>query len=445
MNIQQFAARCERAIGQTIIAEGLYVRLLRVVQGPLTLTMVLELVRPATRSALQRLLALGPTLATATSTSAVRVQQLAGEVLVELPLPDAAWRTPSARELAKHSQGLRVCIGLDAMRRPVCVDLHQHGACFWVGPSRRGKTQSIKSTLYALAQTDAKYVVLSQKRADWSSFEDLAGCIGVVSDPAESLSALTWLAETLRIRAKLGAGGHAHIVVVDDLLNLLSVQPGCAAPLAEISSMGAGLGIHLLAGTQEAGSKRGTGGAGVENNATARVLYKSSNASAGARAAGAGGVGLEALSGAKGDALLLLDGDGVRVATAFCDDADVLMLPAGATTARPWVAQPVCDDIPAWLRRPPKHQLPAPVQPVQPVVVASVDASDASDMDPVQPVQPVQPVETWPLAARRPLTPDESLQVRELSRAGASLNSLCITVYGVKSEKTFGWIKEALK
>jgi len=429
MNIQQFAARCERAIGQTIVAEGLYVRLLRVVQGPLTLTMVLELVRPATRSALQRLLALGPTLATATGTSAVRVQQVAGTVLVELPLPDAAQRTPSARELAKHSQGLRVCIGLDAMRRPVCVDLHQHGACFWVGPSRRGKTQSIKSALYALAQTDSKYVVLSQKRADWSSFEDLVGCIGVVSDPSESLSALHWLAETLRIRAALGCGGHAHIVVVDDLLNLLSVQPNCAAPLAEISSMGAGLGIHLLAGTQEAGSKRGTGGAGVENNATCRVLYKSSNASAGARAAGAGGTGLEALSGAKGDALLLLDGDGVRVATAWCDDADVLLLPAGGERKRrPWM----------------RVAAPQPVQLVAPVVVASVDASDASDVDQLQPVQPVQPVATWPIKARRPLTAEEAFQVRELARAGASLNSLCTTIYGVKSGQTFSWIKEAL-
>lgn len=429
MNIQQFAAQCERAIGQTIVAEGLYVRLLRVVQGPLTLTMVLELVRPATRSALQRLLALGPTLATATSTPAVRVQQHAGTVLVELPLPDAALRTPSARELAKHSDGLRVCIGLDAMRHPVCVDLHQHGACFWVGPSRRGKTQSIKSTLYALAQTEAKYVVLSQKRADWSSFEDLAGCIGVVSDPSESLAALHWLAETLRIRAKLGCGGHAHIVVVDDLLNLLSVEPGCGAPLAEISSMGAGLGIHLLAGTQEAGSKRGTGGAGVENNATCRVLYKSSNASAGARAAGAGGVGLEALSGAKGDALLLLDGDGVRVATAWCNDADVLMLPAGGERKRrPWmrVAAP---------------QRVQPVQPVQPMALASADASDASDVDPVQ---PVQPVETWPLATRRPLTADEASAVRDLAGCGYSLNRLCATVYGVKDSRTFTWIKEAL-
>lgn len=426
MNIQQFAAQCERAIGQTIVAEGLCVRLLRVIQGPLTLTMILELVRPATRSALQRLLALGPTLATATNTSSVRVQQVAGAVLVELPLPDAAQRTPSARELAKHSAGLRVCIGLDAMRRPVCVDLHQHGACFWVGPSRRGKTQSIKSVLYALAQTDSKYVVLSQKRADWSSFEDLAGCIGVVSDPSESLSALTWLAETLRIRAALGCGGPpAHIVVVDDLLNLLSVQPGCAAPLAEIASMGAGLGIHLLAGTQEAGSKRGTGGAGVENNATCRVLYRSSSAAAGARAAGAGGSGLEALSGAKGDALLLLDGHSARVATAWCDDNDVLMLPAGGERKRrPWL-----------------RAAPQPVQPVQPVVLCSENASDVSDMDPVQ---PVQPVETWPLAARRPLTDDEALRVRDLARAGHSVNRLCATVYGVKDGRTFGWIKEAL-
>ena len=48
------------------------------------------------------------------------------------------------------------------------------------------------------------------------------------------------------------------LVVVDDLLNLLERAPQVAGPLAEIASMSAGLGVHLLAGTQEAGSKRGT-------------------------------------------------------------------------------------------------------------------------------------------------------------------------------------------
>lgn len=334
-NVKQYIAWAEKRIGRLIVAEGLRCGLLGVVQGPLTLTFKVRLLQPSP-AALRRLLGLGPALAQALQVSAVRIAEQPGHIAIELPSPIT--RTPGAVDLAQHTRGLCVAVGYNTLRRPVMVDLQQHGALFWVGPSRRGKTQSMKATLYALARRNGsrlKYMVLSQKRHDWAAFETACGCMGLVSQPAEALRALTWAAETVRN----GGWPGLHLVVVcDDLLNLLSAEPGIADPLAEIASMGAGLDVHLLAGTQEAGSKRGTGGAAVENNATAKILYRLTSAAAGARAAGQADAGIEALSGAKGDALLLLDGQGERIATGWADDREILQLTQrqpGALVA-PW-------------------------------------------------------------------------------------------------------------
>lgn len=438
--VRQYAAWCEKRMAATVVAEGLEVALLGVVQGPLTLTYRVRLMRP-TPAALRRLLGMGDALAQALQVAAVRLTQAPGAILIEVPLPAEAHRTPTASELARHTQRLKVAVGFDAMRRPVHVDLRQHGALFWIGPSRRGKTQSMKSTLYALARANAqmfRYVILSQKRADWRAFEPAAGCMGVVSDPAEALDVLQWAAALLQGRAETGTGGAAFVIVADDLLNLLTAEPDLAAPLAEIASMGAGLGVHLLAGTQEGGSKRGTGGAGVENNATARILYRSSSAAAGARAAGVGGAGLEALSAAKGDALLLVDGESVRVATGIADDREIALLPASMRVVAPWRsatgAQPAATDDHQW-----QPAQPATAHPADP---AGVGGAVGGALPPVDPVAMVA-ARIFPIE-RRPPSAAEAAVIRQLAEAGESLNSLCKRVYGGKDGKAFAWVKEAL-
>ncbi|MCB0074771.1 MAG: hypothetical protein KDE20_25070, partial [Caldilineaceae bacterium] len=244
---------CEQRIANLIIAEGLHVGLLGVTQGPLTLTFRLRLLRPSP-AALRKLLGLGPALSQALGVRGVRVTAQPGYVALELPSPTP--RTPGAGLLARHTRGLRLCVGVDAQRRPVHVDLRQHGALFWIGPSRRGKTQSMKSSLYALARANGprlRFVVLchARKEADWAAFAPAAGCLGIVTAPVEQERVLVWAAGDLLQTAP----PYAVAIICDDLLNLLGGAE-LAAPLAELASMGAGLGVHLLAGTQEAGSKR---------------------------------------------------------------------------------------------------------------------------------------------------------------------------------------------
>jgi len=430
--IRQYAAWAEKQIARLVVSEGLAVGLLGVTQGPMVLTYRVRLLQPAPGS-LRKLLSLGPALSQALQSPGVRVSEQPGHIAIEVPSP--VKRTPSASELARASKGLSVAVGMDAQRRPVRVNLQGHGALFWIGPSRRGKTQSMKSTLYALAARNGgrvRYVILSQKRSDWQSFEGAAGCLGLVSKPAEALDVLTWASNLLQARAESGHGaGIALVIVADDLLNMLSREPGLSEPLSEISSQGAGLSVHLLAGTQEAGSKRGTGGAGVENNATARILFRTSSATAAARATGQGAEGLQALSGAKGDALLLLDGEPVRIATGLADDREILQLKQSAGRGRPW----------------------ARVSPVSPVRrdaphVNSAGAENGDTWGPGANGDQSDSAVTGdgsPVLEGEPVTDEDRALVRRVYAQIGSKNGACRALWGYKNAKTYGWLSTALE
>lgn len=445
-SIRQYIAWAEKRIGQLVVAEGLHCGLLGVTQGPLTLTFRVRLLRPSP-AALRKLLGMGPALAAALQCGSVRVSQGPDAVVIEIPSPQP--RTPTGRELARHTHGLVVCVGYSALRQPVRVDLRQHGALFWVGPSRRGKTQSMKCALYALARQvqspRLRYVILSQKQQDWQAFAAAAGCMGVVSDPGEAQIVLDWTVRQLQAAAQRGLG-YTLVIVCDDLLNLLARAPGIADALAEIASMGAGLGVHLLAGTQSAGSKAGTGGTGVEANVTARIVYKSSSATAAARDAGQGGAGLDLLTAHKGDALLIVDGEPHRIATGYADDRDIVQLHPGDLVVAPWRFLTGSD---IGSMEPHGNRLEPPVEPdstrVEPLRTGSITppGDHAHGGHTEGETGNREPVLTWPIEAREP-TLIEAHIIRQMYADGKSLSALCRTIYGHKNDRTFAWIKDAV-
>ena len=132
--IQQWIAWAEQKIAAVVVGEKLQVGLVGVVQGPLTVTFKVRLLKPSP-AALRKTLHLGPALAQALSVDGVRITDTAQGILLELPSPQP--RTPSAEELAKHSRGIGVAVGLDQWRRPVGVNLAHHPTVLFVGPSRR--------------------------------------------------------------------------------------------------------------------------------------------------------------------------------------------------------------------------------------------------------------------------------------------------------------------
>lgn len=433
MTIAQYAVRCERQIARVVTAEGLHVVQRGVVQGPLTLTYRLQL-RQASPANLRRLLGLEMALGVALG-APVRMAVNGFAIDVEVGLPAGAWRTPRARELAQYGGGgLTVCVGLDSLRRPALVNLAEHGALLWVGPSGRGKTQSMQATVYQLCQRGPVQFFVLTFKADWQAFAQVPGCLGLVRTGAESLQALRWTIANMR-----SEDDEPVIVVVDDLLNLLAALPGLGDPLGEIASLGRAARTHLLIGTQEAGSRRGTGGGGVEANATARILYRATSAAAAARAAGAGDSGVDSLSAARGDALLLVDGEQRRIATGYMA-GETLTVGGGWTPRRaPWA---VVADRQAQPRATGHNQ-------GQPVVAPPTFSPDVSDVGgDVGGVVVVAEDDTALLAGfpigKRALTAEEAARVRQLASRGYSLNRLTQLVYTHKDGQRFGWIKAAV-
>jgi len=439
--ITQYIAWCEKRIAILVIQEKLHVKLVRAIQGPLTITFQVRLLRPNQQS-LKKLFSMGSVLAQALQVEGVRISDSANGILIEVPSPVKI--TPNALRLVQVSSGLTVAVGLDQYRRPVYINLADHGAVFWIGPSRRGKTQSLKSTLYALIRSnhELQYIIIAQKVKDWCVFEDVAGCLGIVSHPDEIEAVFEWVVSQLHEAGRRDTG--KVVIVADDLVNLLTTSPDIAPDLEQIASMGAGLGFHLLAGTQAAGTKKGSGGTGVESNITARVLYKPASSTTGARNAGMGGVSLDQLSGAKGDAILIVDGYTTRIATAYVNDQDILQLPANEKEKPPWLssglAQTAANHAETSVNQ---------FQPVKPAVDSPTDHSadmenEGTDEDASQTGLGGLDSLEFPIGMRRPPTSEEALAIQAMRHDGMSLNAICRQVYGAKDGQTFGWVKEAL-
>ncbi len=412
-NLTRYIAWAERRIADVVTGERLAVGCAGVTQGPMTITYRLRLLHP-NRPDLARLLALGPTIAQAVQVGAVRVIDTAGGVLIELPTPDP--RTPTAADLAPQTQPGRLCLGYDAMRQPVYLDMAAHPHLLAVGPTRRGKTEAVKSALYGLARLTARrvcYVILARKRATWSAFAPAAGCLGVLHDDGDMAAALAWLAgDVLTMRTREGITAPALYIVADDLANLGDV----ADKVGQIASMGGGAGMHLLITTQNTGRAGGLTQR-IEANLTARLVFGAADAAAAARFAGAGGSGADAVGMTPGDALLIVDGTPQRVATARADDRLIVQLPAG-TTPPPWNRQNRTHPTPYGEGTPPTGGGGRP----EPVTA---------------------PAPLFDLAA--PPSPAECDAARAaLARLG-SLNKACAALYGHKNGRTWARLQEALQ
>lgn len=424
--MRQWMAAAERSLACLCIQEGLQIGLVRAIQGPMTITFTLRLLRPS-KASLAKLLALGPAMGQALACSGVRVSDTASGILVEVPAP--VTRTPGAERLARASRGLRVAIGLNSLRRPVYLDFDRWPHLLAVGPTRRGKSQALRSLLYCLARCNSprriQLLILAKKREDWRDFQPYAGCLGLLSRPAEQEQALAWLAgDLLQDRAEEGQKWPRLFLVADDLSNI-TARASLAGYLGEIASMGGGAGIHLLISTQTTG-KAGGLTQDIEQNIVARLIFGAGDSAAGARYAGQGGLQVEAVGIAPGDALLLLDGQPQRVATGLCSDRFVSLLPEGELEP-PWI-------------------LEQPEQPEQASGIPSLKllVTDREGGPPEQsPEQASQ--NRQKLDPSRPPTPEERAWIRQLHQELGSKAKATLKAYGHRNGKVHNWVSEALE
>ncbi|MEZ4614712.1 MAG: hypothetical protein R2867_04240 [Caldilineaceae bacterium] len=165
------------------------------------------------------------------SSQTVRIADSAQGILIEcLPQP----LTPNGSLLARHTRELEVAVGANAAAKPILVS-RSIGALFWVGPSRRGKTQSIKSVLYALIRENlgqVQFIIIANPakvRKDWGVFEGITGCLGIAATKEDITAATAWLRCKRPSRnGQTNFAQESHIIlVVDDLpyLKLPSDHP----------------------------------------------------------------------------------------------------------------------------------------------------------------------------------------------------------------------------
>ena len=212
------------------------------------------------------------------------------------------------------------------------VDGKRHGLIGAIAPRRRGKTSALRMVLYQMKKVEPRIniVVVAFKTEDWRAFEKTAA---LIFEPDELKKFQPWLLSAMYERAKRPAKDR-WIVVFDDLPNLLVLNPELQNSILQFSSLGAGTGITTIVSTQFSG--KDAGGTGTFANATARLIFKPSNASQGARDGGGAGLGLDQLSEKLGDALLVVNGNVTRVATPIIDDQLIEQL-HGSVPAREWL------------------------------------------------------------------------------------------------------------
>lgn len=331
--MQAYMQTIERAIASAFVNDKLSIHLLGGIQGPHTLTFGVKLYQP-TKANVAKALALGPAIEACTGVSPVRVYSEQGAVLVEVPSPN-----PVIIDGTKYAgAGLAVPLGMTGRRAIVGVDFDKDPHLVLVGPTKRGKTVAQRNVAYHLARQNrpsmVRFIFSTFKAWDFEAFSSLAHTMAVISDPAETATMIQWLTAAMYSRLKTRTETPHLFLFLDDLVNLLS-QVDVAGELGELASLGRGVGIHLIIGTQRLNEKGG-GSAIVTGNIPTRLIFGTASAQDAAAFSGRGESGAEKLGRYKGDALLIDDGAVTRLAVALITDQDLAKLPQNSTPVRPW-------------------------------------------------------------------------------------------------------------
>lgn len=318
-----------RAIGRVLVNAGISAQLIRAKQGPMTITFCVYLIDP-TLTQLNAVSNMGGLFSQYTGVGPVRVSTDLGSVIIEFPSP--APMTPSAYMLAKHGQGKNISIGFDHWADPVYFNLDRSNLLV-IGPPMAGKTSAMRSILYQIIKDSkgaVQYMIIAERAITWALFSGIAGCIAVHLTADAGARALSELAGQMEEKANNEERFSPPIIVIlDDLISLLQANSGIGELIKRLATAGGQIGIHLIMGTQSAGSRESTGGQVIEDTFTSRLTFKAQNAGAAYRATGASNQGVEDLTTTPGDALFISGHTKIRLATGYVTNEHILAdLPA---------------------------------------------------------------------------------------------------------------------
>lgn len=411
--VQAYMGMTQRQIGQAFVNDGIYIHHVGGWQGPTVLSFALKLYEPR-YATIQKALKLGPSIEANVSTSPVRVYTNAGTIFVEVPSP---WPT-TVQGAQLRGQRQAIPLGMSPQRTIVGIDFDTNPHLLLVGPTGRGKSVAMRAIAYHLARQNAAgmvaLVAMTFKPEDWTPVANLANGWAVVSDPAEVLRSMTWLRDKMNARVRTAQRTPEIFVLLDDLANMLGAQPEIEKPLQELTSMGRSAGIHCVLATQRLG-RAGAGDALIAANIPARLVFGVASGADSAFYTGRGGLGAERIGAHPGDALLVTDGDALRLAVGYISTDDFAALRQNPAQLRPWGS--------------------APVQPAP-------DVATTGENGVAQPGVLVQAVQGL---LQRPPTPEDAAELRRIyERVKRNKNAVYRECAVAKNSLRASWLNSAL-
>lgn len=277
-------------------------------------------------------------LALAAGATSCRLARDNGRLLLELPKPEVDRRPLRANRLETLAppNSTAVAVGVATGGTPVWVDLTDDRTAHLVigGTTGSGKTILAKWMLYRLVRQNAvnqlRLILIDPKRTELNDFRQAPHLLHpIVSKPTEVLRVLQWVIDELERRSDSGKKRPRIVVMVEEIAELQMTARDLEKFTKRIAQIGRGLGIHLVATTQQPGAKA-LGDALA--NFPARILGRVASATLTYGAAGRKQTQADMLL-MRGDFLLLTAGDTVRFQAPLPDGRQWTQIPRAATVA----------------------------------------------------------------------------------------------------------------
>ena len=262
----------------------------------------------------------------------VRISRRRDVIMVEVQLPKE-YHKPLLAGALQRKGGTWITLGEMAQGGQVHLNmagnLYPHALV--AATTGGGKTCAMRLMLWELAlhnSPDQIHVLVIDGKggADWRDFGKLPHLLHpIIADPVEAFAALAWLLKEAERRKDSGETRPRIFVFIDEIRELLAQSGGkdgdAALAIQRLTSIGRGLGIHVIIATQHPTSEV-LGGSIAKANLPLRLAGRVMGAPASVLVTGQKGLNAHRLYG-EGDFLA----DGHRLQVAYLDERHMTKLP----------------------------------------------------------------------------------------------------------------------